>query len=297
MTDRSRALVEVHVATLLYGFIAPFGKAVDLDPYQIVFWRTSLAAIVIFVVAGRLKSHAPVRSWSDLATFAAIAVLLSVHWVLFFQSIKVSTVAIGLVTTYTYPVLMVFLESLFFNVRLRTIDFASAVAVLIGVYCLAPKFDLSDANFQGVMYGMASGAMLPFFILLRKKRIIHRYNTWDISAYELGIAGLLLLPFMFYNETLFELPGTRDLVLVVVLGVVLTGFARILFVNSQRHLSGKVVGVTLALETVYGVIIAVIFLAAIPSSREIIGGLIILSAAVFESLRAPRNDTVGKDGQ
>ena len=297
MTDRSRALVEVHVATLLYGFIAPFGKAVDLDPYQIVFWRTSLAAIVIFAVAVRLKSHTYVRSWSDLATFAAIAVLLSVHWVLFFQSIKVSTVAIGLVTTYTYPVLMVFLESIFFNVRLRVLDFASAVAVLIGVYCLAPNFDLSDANFQGVMYGMASGAMLPFFILLRKKRIIHRYNTWDISAYELGIAGLLLLPFMFYNETLFELPGTRDLVLVVVLGVVLTGFARILFVNSQRHLSGKVVGVTLALETVYGVIIAVIFLAAIPSGREIIGGLIILSAAVFESLRAPGDDIVDKENK
>ena len=297
MTGRSRALVEVHVATLLYGFIAPFGKAVDLNPYQIVFWRTSLAAIVLIVVARRLKSHVPVRSWSDFGTFAAIAGLLSIHWVLFFQSIKVSTVAIGLVTTYTYPVLMVFLESFFFNVRLRAIDFASAVAVMIGVYCLAPDFDLSDANFQGAIYGVASGAMLPFIILLRKKRIIDRYNSWDISAYEMGIAGLLLLPFMLYDETLFELPGTRDLVLVVVLGVVLTGFARILFVNSQRHLSGKVVGITLALETVYGVIIAVIFLAAIPSSREIIGGLIILSAAVFESLRAPRNDTVDKDNQ
>ena len=113
----------------------------------------------------------------------------------------------------------------------------------------------------------------------------------------MGIAGLLLLPFMLYDETLFEMPGTRDILLVVVLGVVLTGFARILFVNSQRHLSGKVVGITLALETVYGVIIAVIFLAAIPSGREISGGLIILSAAVFESLRTPGADTVDRDNQ
>ena len=104
---------------------------------------------------------------------------------------------------------MVFLESIFFNVRLRAVDFASAVAVLIGVYCLAPDFDLSDANFQGVLYGVASGAMLPLFILIRKKRIIDRYNSWDISAYEMGIAGLLLLPFMIFSETLFELPGTQ----------------------------------------------------------------------------------------
>ena len=295
MTSRSRALVEVHVAALLYGFIGPFGKAVDLNPHQIVFWRTSLAAVVLLVIARRLKSHTLVKNWADLATFTAIAGLLAVHWVLFFKSIKVSTVAIGLVTTYTYPVLMVFLESWFFNLRLKALDFASAVAVLVGIYYLAPEFDLSDATFQGVIYGVAAGSMIPFIVLIRKKRIIDKYNSWDISAYEMGIAGLILLPFMLYDGSLFYMPSSRDLLLLVVLGVVLTGFARVLFVNSQRHLSGKVVGITLVLEVVYGVILALIFLAAVPSQREIIGGLIIVSVALFESLRSQRHETAGKD--
>ncbi len=262
MTSRSRALVEVHVAALLYGFIGPFGKAVDLNPHQIVFWRTSLAAVVLLVIARRLKSHTLVKNWADLATFTAIAGLLAVHWVLFFKSIKVSTVAIGLVTTYTYPVLMVFLESWFFNLRLKALDFVSAVAVLVGIYYLTPEFDLSDATFQGVIYGVAAGAMIPF---------------------------------MLYDGSLFHMPSSRDLLLLVVLGVVLTGFARVLFVNSQRHLSGKVVGITLVLEVVYGVILALIFLAAVPSKREIIGGLIIVSVALFESLRSRRHETAGKD--
>ena len=291
MTRNSRALVEVHVATLLYGFIGPFGKAVALNPHQIVFWRTSLAAVVLLAIARRLKSHTLVKNWADLATFTAIAGLLAVHWVLFFKSIKVSTVAIGLVTTYTYPVLMVFLESWFFNLRLRALDFASAVVVLVGIYYLAPEFDLSDATFQGVIYGVAAGAMIPFIVLIRKKRIIDNYNSWDISAYEMGIAGLLLLPFMLYDGSLFHMPSSRDLLLLVMLGVVLTGFARVLFVNSQRHLSGKVVGITLVLEVVYGVILALILLAAVPSQREIIGGLIIVSVALFESLRSRRPET------
>ena len=291
MTRNSRALVEVHVATLLYGFIGPFGKAVALNPHQIVFWRTSLAAVVLLAIARRLKSHTLVKNWADLATFTAIAGLLAVHWVLFFKSVKVSTVAIGLVTTYTYPVLMVFLESWFFNLRLRALDFASAVAVLVGIYYLAPEFDLSDATFQGVIYGVAAGAMIPFIVLIRKKRIIDNYNSWDISAYEMGIAGLLLLPFMLYDGSLFHMPSSRDLLLLVMLGVVLTGFARVLFVNSQRHLSGKVVGITLVLEVAYGVILALILLAAVPSQREIIGGLIIVSVALFESLRSRRPET------
>ena len=118
---------------------SPFGKA-DLNPHQIVFWRTSLAAVVLLAIARRLKNHAPVKNWMDLATFTddrwiaccSLGALLQVDT-------QVSTVAIGLVTTYTYPVLMVFLESWFFNLRLRALDFASAVAVLVGIYYLAPE--------------------------------------------------------------------------------------------------------------------------------------------------------------
>ena len=179
MTRSSRALVEVHVATLLYGFIGPFGKAVDLNPHQIVFWRASLAALVLLAIARRLKSHTLVKTRSDLATFTAIAGLLAVHWVLFFKSIKVSTVAIGLVTTYTYPVLMVFLESWFFNLRLRALDFASAVAVLVGIYYLAPEFDLSDATFQGSYLRGCSGSNDP----------IHRPNTEEANYRQLQQLG------------------------------------------------------------------------------------------------------------
>ena len=253
------------------------------------FWRTTLAAVVLLVIAKRLENHAPIKNWSDLATFTAIAALLAVHWVLFFKSIKVSTVAIGLVTTYTYPVIMVFLESRLFNHKLRALDFAGAVAVLVGIYYLVPEVALSDATFQGVIYGVAAGAMIPIIVLTRKKRIIGNYNSWDISAYEMGIAGMILLPFVLFDESLVHMPSSRDLLLLAVLGVVLTGFARVLFVNSQRQLSGKVVGITLVLEVVYGVILAMILLAAVPSTREIVGGLIIVCAALFESLRSRRH--------
>ncbi len=295
MTPRSRALVEVHIATFMYGFVGPVGKAVALDPYQIVFWRSILAAVVLLAIGRRLESHASIKSWADLATFSVIAGLLAVQWVFFFKSIKVSTVAIGLLTTYTYPVIMVFLESWVFKLRLRALDFASAVAVLVGIYYLVPEFDLSDATFQGVIYGVTGGAMIPLIILIRKKRIIDKYNSWDLSAYESSIAGLILLPFMLRDARLFHMPGSGDLLLLVVLGVVLTGFGRTLFIDSHRNLSGKVVGVIRVLEVVYGVVLALVFLAAVPSKREIIGGLIIVSAALFESLRSRRFEISGDD--
>ncbi len=62
------------------------------------------SAIGAFVVVRRLKSPTPVKGWVAPVAFAVIAVLFAV------QSIKVSTVAICLVKTYTYLVLMMFQE-------------------------------------------------------------------------------------------------------------------------------------------------------------------------------------------
>ena len=295
MSPGTRGLVEVHLATLMYGFVGPVGKAVDLDPFQIVFWRSTLAAVILLVVARRLESHSPIRTWADLATLTVIAGLLVMQWGFFFKSIKVSTIAIGLLTTYTYPVFMVFLESWFFKLRLRALDFASAAAVLVGIYFLVPEFDLADATFQGVIYGVTGGAMIPLIVLIRKKRIIGNYNSWDLSAYESGIAGLILIPFMLHDAHLFRMPGSGDLLLLVVLGVVLTGCARTLFIDSHRYLSAKVVGVIRVLEVVYGVVLALIIFAAVPSNGEIIGGLIIVSAAMFESMRSRWFETADRN--
>lgn len=278
----------------MYGFTGLLGKAVALEPYEITFWRTFLAAVVLLVIGKRLKDHSAVQSRQDFFTFLAIAGLLAVHWVLFFRSVQVSTVATALVGTYTYPILMVFLESRFFRIQLRLAEFISAVAVVFGIYYLTPGFDLSNETFQGVVYGVCAGMMIPFIILIRKKRIIHKYNSWDISAYEMGLVSLLLLPFMLYEERLFHYPGTEDAILLIVLGVVFTGFARILFIKSQKVLSGKIVGLTIVLEIIYGIVLAIVFLGAMPTQREVIGGLVVVSAVIFETLRFQREGSSGE---
>ena len=274
----------------MYGFTGLLGKAINLEAHEIVFWRTFLAAIVLLAIAKRIKDHSRIQSRSDLVTFLVIAGLLALHWVLFFKSVKVSTVATALISTYTYPILMVFLESWSFRIKLRAFDFVSAVAVLIGICYLTPGFDIANDTFQGVIYGVCAGMMIPFIILTRKKYLIDRYNSWDISAYEMGLISLILLPFMLYKGSLFQYPGSGNLILLVVLGVIFTGFARILFIRSQRYLSGKIVGLTIVLEVIYGVIFALILLSAVPTRREIVGGLIVVLAVLFETLRLSRKE-------
>ena len=113
-----------------------------------------------------------------------------------------------------------------------------------------PEFDLSNDMARGVVFGVLAGMMIPMIILTRKRFLIDSYNSWDISAYEMAFVAFILVPVMLFSEHLFEVPTQQDFMLLLLLGLVSTGLARILLVRSQRFLRGKTVGLTITLEVI-----------------------------------------------
>ena len=99
---------------------------------------------------------------------------MSLQSILFFKSVQASTVAIALITVYTYPILMVFLESWFFGGRIRLLGIGSAIIVLIGIFFVTPERHLSNATFQGVIFGVLAGLTIPINLLTRRKFLVGR---------------------------------------------------------------------------------------------------------------------------
>ena len=185
---------------------------------------------------------------------------------------------------------MVFLESWFFGGRIKLLDVGSAIIVLAGIFYIAPEHDLSNAIFQGVVFGVLAGVTIPFIILTRKRFLVGRYTSWDITAYEFGFVSLILLPFIALTKNLSYPPNPSSLVYLLLLGLFATGLGRMLVVKSQAHLSGKTVGLTIALEALYGIVFALVFLSEFPSQREIFGGLMVVSVVLFETLKGGKED-------
>ena len=292
MVDRNRALIELNLATFVFGFVGPLGKVIPLAPLPITFWRAVSAALFLHFLGRRLAGHSRIRSKKDLIVFLAIAVLISLQSVLFFKSVQTSTVAIAAITVYTYPILMVFLESWFFGRRIRPLDIGSAIIVLVGIFYMTPEHDLSNANFQGVVFGVLAGLTIPFIILMRKKFLVGRYTSWDITSYEFGLVSLILLPFVALTKHMSYPPTLSSLGCLLLLGLLATGLGRMLLVKSQAHLSGKTVGLVIILEAVYAIVFALVFLLEVPTKREILGGLMVVSVVLFETL-SRKEDTSG----
>ncbi len=279
MPKPSLALIQVHASVFFFGLSGLFGKFLDLPATVIVLGRTGFAALALggVLILGRYAARP--ASGKDLLGLALLGLLLAFHWVSFFRSIQLSTVAIGLLTFSSFPVFVTLLEPLLFKTPWRWRDGVIALVVVIGVALVIPDYELGTATTIGAMWGLLSG--LSFALLqLMNKGYRQRYSAVAIAFYQNLFACLSLLaiaPLATLNLS------PREWGLLLVLGVLCTAIAHTLFIESLAMLRTQTASVISALEPVYGIALAALLLGEVPTLRTGLGGALIIATTVVAS--------------
>ena len=270
----------VHASVALFGLAGLFGKWLTLRPHFIVLGRVVFAAAALALIIRLSGGRFSIRRKIDGGLFLLQGLILAVHWILFFESIRVSTVAVGLLAYSSFPVFTAFLEPLFFRTRLSRRHLGLSLACLAGVFLLVPRFSWSERVFQGVVTGLGAGATFALLSIINRK-LSFRYASPVVAFYQDAGAALFLLP-----AALLKPPALtgRDFALLAILGLLCTALAHTLFIAGMRRLSAQTASIISALEPVYGIALAALLLGERPSARTIAGGLIILTAVFVLSL-------------
>jgi len=281
---RSRSLLEIHLAVLLFGFPGLFGKWLPLSPPLIVFGRVLFATLALLAVLGFGRLSFRIAPRRDVLLLLVCGFVLAAHWTMFFKAVQVSSVAVGLLAYASFPVFTVFLEPLLLGERWDPASLVYALLCVLGIALILPGFDPADAVVRGVLWGLGSG--LTFSILSILNRVLaSRQSSLAVAFYQDLFAGLFLLPVVVGSG--FALSG-RDWALLAVLGVFCTAGAHTLFIDGMRHVRAATAGILSSLEPVYGILLALVFLKESPSLRTVSGGAIVLAAALVATARARR---------
>jgi drug/metabolite transporter (DMT)-like permease len=115
MTPQNRSLIEIHIAVLFFGLAGLFGKLILLPPLVIVLGRVIFAAVFLALLSLYLKQSIKLNQKKDYLYLFIMGIILAFHWWAFFQAIRVSTIAVGLLTYSTFPIFVTFLEPYFFK--------------------------------------------------------------------------------------------------------------------------------------------------------------------------------------
>lgn len=218
---KKQSLIEIHAAVVLFGLAGLFGKWLVLSPFIIVLGRVFYASAALFLFFLLTKTNMRIFPARNYAVFILLGFILAVHWVAFFHSIQISTVAIGLLSYSSFPVFTAFLEPLFFKERIKISMIVCALLCLAGVFLIIPQFDLDNSTYRGVLWGLFAGFTFSILTILNRKLSL-RYSSLLIAFYQDFWATLFLLPFFFILRPQIS---SRDILLLLAQGIFCTALS------------------------------------------------------------------------
>lgn len=277
-----KQLTELVLATLFISTSGALGKFIDLPPPVTVWWRAFLASIFIYAFCRYQKISLRINSKKDLFSFILSAIFMGAHWITYFYALQLSNVALGMLSLFTYPVITALLEPFFINVKLNPIHIVLGFIVLLGIYILAPDFDLESSQVKGILMGILSALFYSLRLLILKQQT-ENYHGSMLMFYQIFILSIVLIPALF----LMDSSGIQtQFSYIFLLALLTTAIGHTLFLQSLKYFSVSTASIISSIQPVFGIIIAYFFLNEIPTWNTFWGGLLILSTVIIESVRS-----------
>ncbi len=260
MNATRRAYLELHLAVVLWGFTAILGELIQLSALVLVWWRVLLTSLsLVFVIrVGSMFRAMPRRK---VLQFSFVGVLTGLHWLTFYGSIKLANASVALIAMATCAFFTSLVEPLIMKQRFSKLDIFMGFLVVPGMALIVENVDVS--MHMGIWVGLLSSFLAAVFSILNKKWV-HDAPPLQITFIEMSSAWLflcLVMPFYFSSFPSAKfLPSVNDLLWLVILAVACTTFTWVLALRALKHLSAFASTLTVNLEPVYGILLAIVIL-------------------------------------
>ncbi len=280
-----KAYFQLHLAVLLWGFTAIFGKLITLNAIYLVLYRMLLSTLALWIFL-RLKNRLHILDKKTIRQAMGIGVIVALHWITFYAAIKSSNVSVAISCFSSLALFTAILDPIMNRQSLKLSEILLGIAVICGI---AVIFSVQQLYWTGILLSIISAFFAALFSVLNK-RLYYQHDPGTISVYELGSGFLflcLLFPFyLFYAQLPFSFPSIHDWGYLIVLSVVCTSFAFTLGNYALQKLDAFTCNLTVNLEPVYSIILAIIIFKEnkFLNPGFYIGTLIILSSVVFHTI-------------
>eukprot|EP01093_Parvamoeba_rugata_P004553 TRINITY_DN16250_c0_g1_i1.p1 TRINITY_DN16250_c0_g1~~TRINITY_DN16250_c0_g1_i1.p1 ORF type:complete len:287 (-),score=26.80 TRINITY_DN16250_c0_g1_i1:207-1067(-) len=276
-------LLEINLAMLFIATSGALGRYVQLPVPVTIGSRALLAFVALFLYCRYKKFNLKIDT-KDVGVILFSGVLMGVHWVTYFYALKLSNVAIGMLSIFTYPVITAFLEPILLKTKFQLAHLLLAFLVLTGMYFLSPSLDFENSYTIAICFGVFSAFAYALRNLILKKKV-EKYNGSVLMTYQTAIVGILLFPFLFTISPNVIIDQWQVL---VALAILTTAIGHTMFLMTFKHFNITTVSILSSVQPVYGILIGAIFLSEIPKGTTILGGVLILSSVVIESVRSKK---------
>jgi len=284
--------LHLHLLVFIWGFTAILGALIHIDAIPLVWYRMLFAVILVFIYFLFKKKNLKISKKAFIKFFIS-GILIALHWIAFFSAIKVSNVSIALVAMSTGALFTSLIEPLFFKRRLIFIEILFGLIVISGLYII---FNVESEYTLGIIYALIASFLSALFTVLNGL-FIKQYNAETISFYQLFFGVVFITIYILFTTGFtfenFSLT-TSDIIYLLILSSFCTAYAFIASVKIMKYLTPYTVMLTINLEPVYGIILAVLIFGEKEkmSPQFYLGALVILTTVIVNGLLKNKKKSV-----
>ena len=273
------------LATLFISTSGVLGRYIAMPTEVIVWFRAAFAMVFLYGFCRYKKIDIRIKSKKDRSPFLISGIFMAVHWITYFYALKLSNVALGVLSLYTFPVITALLEPLFLKTKFNPIYILLGLLVLLGLYILTPDLNLESSHSKGILFGVFSALCYSIRILILKKQVAN-YNGTMLMLYQTVIITILLFPVLFF----MDLSGFESqFPYLILLAILTTAIGHSLMLHSLKFFSATTATIISSLQPIFGIILAFLFLSEVPTTNTFIGGSLILITVGIESIRSQKS--------
>lgn len=282
--DKLLNYLHLHLIVFIWGFTAVLGALISLEAIPLVWYRMLLATGFVFLYL-LYKREKLKFSLKVLSQFALSGIIIAAHWLSFFAAIKVSNVSITLAVISTGAFFASFLEPLIYGRKIIFYEVLFGLMVIGGLYLI---FDLDASYTLGIILALIAAFLSALFSVINGKLVL-KHKASVISFYELlfGVIGIsVFLAFTGgFSVEFFEV-STSDWIYLLILASVCTAYAFIGSIYVMRWISPYTVMLTINMEPIYGIILALLILGDVEKmdSQFYFGAAIILVTVIANGI-------------
>ena len=257
LNSMKKAFLQLHIAVLFAGFTAILGRLITLNEGILVWYRMLLSAISLALIMLFRKEFTRITFFNLLKIFG-VGVIVAIHWVTFYGSIKYSNVSVSVTCLSAIGFFTSFFEPIIMRRRIDVIEVLLGLLAIAGIYLI---FNFYPQYKTGIIFGIIS-AMLASIFPIFNKNLLRQFSPKIVTIFEMTggfIALCLIIPFYLdFFPASYYLPTFDDWIWLIVLAWVCTILSFILQLNALKKISAFTANLTYNLEPVYAIILAFI---------------------------------------
>ena len=273
------------LSMLIFGTIGVVRRYIPFPSSVVALARAVIGLCFLLLI--RAIRHEPINRaavTANLPKLLLLGTMLAVNWIFLFEAYNHTSVAAATMCYYMAPVFVILLSPVIFGEKITLRKGVCSAVAIFGMVLVSDVFSSGLHGARGLVYGLIAASLYAAIVIVN--RTLRDISAEDRTILQFAAAALVMLPYVLLTEDVRALRFTPQVAfLLLVVGVVHTGLAYVLYFGSIADVSAQTAALLSYIDPVVAVLLSLTLLHESMSSAAIFGAALVIGAMALSELK------------